>query len=78
MQDIKIPLTNFNYELDCKEYIPNINPISTCHYIYRTMIPQGNNLNTKTGKRMSKDNVQELYKFIEGQGYKLINKKEEK
>lgn len=72
----KIPLTNFNFELDCKEYVPNINPISTCHYIYRTMIPQGNNLNTKTGKKMAKDNIQELYKFIEDQGYNLINKKE--
>lgn len=72
-QTYKIPLTNFNFELDCQEYIPDINPISTCHYIYRTMIPQGNNLNTKTGKQMAKDNIQELYKFIEEQGYEINN-----
>ena len=73
----KIPLTNLNFELDCKEYIPNINPISTCHYVYRTMIPQGKSLNTKTGEKMAKDNIKELYKFIEEQGYKLTRKKEE-
>lgn len=65
----KIPLTNFNYELDCKEYVPDINPISTCHYVYRTMIPQAKNLNTKTAKNLAKDKIQELYKFIENQGY---------
>lgn len=47
----KIPLTDFSFKLDCKEYILDINPISICHYVYRTMIPQGNNLNTKTGKK---------------------------
>ena len=67
----KIPLTNFNFELDCKEYVPDINPISTCHYVYRTMIPQAKNLNTKTGEKMAKDHIEELYKFIEEQGYKL-------
>jgi len=67
----QIPLTNFNFELDCKEYIPDINPISTCHYVYRTMIPHAKNLNTKTGEKMAEDNIQELYNFIEEQGYKL-------
>lgn len=67
----QIPLTNFNFELDCKEYVPDINPISTCHYVYRTMIPQGENLNTKTGEKMAEDNIRELYNFIEDQGYKL-------
>ena len=74
----KIPLTNFDFELDCKDYVPNTNPISTCHYVYRTMIPQGNNLNTKTGKIMAKDNIKELYKFMRSQGYNLTNKKENK
>ena len=73
----KIPLTNFNFELDCKEYIPDINPISTCHYVYRTMIPQGKSLNTKTGQKMANDNIQVLYKFLEDQGCKLRRKKEE-
>ena len=73
----KIPLTNPNFELDCKEYIANINPISTCHYVYRTMIPQRKKLNTKTGQKMANDSIEELYKFIEDQGYKLRRKKEE-
>lgn len=73
----QIPLTNFNFELDCKEYIPDINPISTCHYVYRTMIPHAKNLNTKMGQKMANDSIEELYKFIEDQGYKLRRKKEE-
>ena len=32
----------------------------TCHYVYRTMIPQENNLNTKTDKIMAKDDIQKL------------------
>jgi hypothetical protein len=36
--DYNIPITNKEYPLDTSEYIPDINPISTCHYIYNTMI----------------------------------------
>jgi len=70
-----IPLTNFTYKLDCDEYIPNTNPISTCHYVYRTMIPQAINLNTKAGKDLAKDKIRELYEFLELQGYKSIREK---
>lgn len=50
--------------LDCPEYIPDINPISTCHYIYRTMIPNANNLYTKTAKEMAKGKIRILEDFI--------------
>lgn len=50
--------------LDCPEYIPDINPISTCHYIYRTMIPNANNLYTKTAKEMAKGKIKILEDFI--------------
>lgn len=70
----KIPLTNYDFDLDCREYIPDINPISTCHYVYRTMIPQGRNLNTKTGEKLAKDNILDLYDFLESLGYKLSTK----
>lgn len=50
--------------LDCKEYIPDINPISTCHYIYRTIIPNANNLYTNTAKEMAKDKIKIINDFI--------------
>lgn len=60
-----IPLTNSQYPLDSKEYIPDINPLSTCHYIYNTMIPEGKNLYTKTAQELSKDKIEILENFIE-------------
>ena len=62
-----IPITNFNYPLDAKEYIPDINPISTCHYIYNTMIPNAKNLYTNAAKEMAKDRVEILEMFIKKQ-----------
>ncbi len=59
----KIPLTS-NEPLDCPEYIPDINPISTCHYVYRTMIPNGNKLFTKTARDIAKDKIQILEDFV--------------
>lgn len=59
-----IPRTNKKYDLNCKEYIPNIMPISTCHYVYRTMIPQGENMHTKTGQIMANENIEILKKFV--------------
>lgn len=50
--------------LDCAEYIPDINPISTCHYIYRTMIPNAKNLYTNTAKQLAKDKIAILQDFI--------------
>lgn len=60
-----IPIANFNKPLDCEDYIPDVNPISTCHYIYRTMMPNGKNLYTKTANELSKDKIEILEKFIE-------------
>lgn len=50
--------------LDTKEYIPDINPISTCHYIWRTMIPNGKNLYTKTAKILVKNKIKILEDFV--------------
>lgn len=59
-----IPI-NSTKPLDCPEYIPDINPISTCHYVYRTMIPNANNLYTKTAKELAKDKIKILEEFVE-------------
>ena len=59
-----IPISNTNYPLDCKEYVPNTNPISTCHYVYRTMIPEGKNLYTNTAKNIVYNKIEVLEKFI--------------
>lgn len=59
-----IPITNHSFPLDCKEYIPDINPISTCHYIYRTMIPNYNNLHTKTAKNLAVGKIELLKNFV--------------
>lgn len=58
-----IPLTA-NKPLNCLDYIPDINPISTCHYIYRTMIPNAKNLYTKTAKIIAKDKIKILEEFV--------------
>lgn len=59
-----IPLTNTNYSLETVEYIPDINPISTCHYIHNTMIPNARNLYTKTAKQIAEDKIQLLEDFV--------------
>ena len=50
--------------LDTEEYIPDINPISTCHYIWRTMIPNARNLYTKTAKDLVEDKIKILEDFV--------------
>ena len=59
-----IPISS-KKDLDCPEYIPDINPISTCHYVYRTMIPNARNLFTKTAQEMAKDKIKVLENFVE-------------
>ena len=59
-----IPITSPK-PLDCVEYIPDINPISTCHYIYRTMIPNANNFYTNTAKEIAKEKIKILEDFVE-------------
>ena len=58
-----IPLTQPE-PLDTKKYIPDINPISTCHYIWRTMIPNGRNLYTKTAKDLAENKIKILEDFV--------------
>lgn len=60
-----IPTVNKNYPLDTKEYIPDVNPLSTCHYIARTMIPNGENLYTNTARKMAKNKIKVLKRFVE-------------
>ena len=60
-----VPISNNDYSLDCQEYIPNINPISTCHYICRTMIPNSKNLHTSTAKDLAKGKIKILERFVE-------------
>ena len=59
-----IPITNKEYPLDTSEYIPDINPISTCHYIYNTMIKDANNLYTKRARELAKNKVEILERFV--------------
>lgn len=59
-----IPIVEQSYSLDCKEYIPDVNPISTCHYIYRTMIPNAEFLHTRKGKEIGKGLTKVLKSFI--------------
>lgn len=60
-----IPIVNKNYSLDCKQYVPDINPISTCHYISRTMIPNGENMHTATGQKMANRRIKILKDFVD-------------
>lgn len=60
-----IPLVDKRFDLDCEEYIPDINPISTLHYIWRTMIPNYQLLHTEKAKKMGAGLVEQLKKFVE-------------
>ncbi len=46
----KIPFYDGRYPLDISDYVPNIKPYSTTHYVYRTMLPEMKFIKTKTGK----------------------------
>lgn len=59
-----IPISDLNYPLDSEQYIPDINPISTCHYMHNTMIPNAKNLYTKTAREISQDKIQLLEDFV--------------
>lgn len=59
-----IPVADKRYKLDCKEYIPDVNPISTCHYIYRTMIPNYNFLHTNKAKEIGRGLTDVLKNFV--------------
>ena len=66
-KDKGIPVVDKKYDLDSEKYIPDVNPISTCHYIYRTMIPNGKRVHTMAAKKMIKNKIKVLEKFIKNQ-----------
>lgn len=72
-----IPVFNPKFSLDSQQYIPNIFPISTTHYVYRTMIPSYGFLKTETAKKLGKDKVLVLQKFVDNnlKRYKKRSKK---
>ena len=60
-----IPTHNLNYALNSNEYVPDINPLSTSHYVYRTMIPQANLLHSNIAKNLAKQKLNVLKRFVE-------------
>ena len=63
-KDKGIPVVDKNHDLDSEKYIPDVNPISTCHYIYRTMIPNGKRMHTNIAKKMAKNKIKVLETFL--------------
>lgn len=59
-----IPLKEPDIPLTTSKYIADVNPISSKHYVYRTMIPNALNLKTKTAKEIAKTKIKALYKFV--------------
>lgn len=60
-----IPFYDPNFPLDDPSYIPNLNPLSTTHYVYRTMLPEFNLIKTQTGKKLAHKQERVLKKFVE-------------
>ena len=58
--------------MDYDKYVPNINPISATHYVYRTMLPKIKLLNTKTAKDIANPEIDVLKKFIDEKVCKKI------
>ena len=58
----KIPIES-DAKLNTRKYIPDINPISAKHYIFRTLLPNSKNLKTETAKRLGEEKVKELEKL---------------
>lgn len=51
--------------LDTPAYVPNINPISTTHYVQRTMLPELQTIRTLTGQKLVAKKGKILEKFVE-------------
>lgn len=60
-----IPITNEYFPLDSTEYIPDINPISACHYLYRTILPNVENIHTTTAIKLAQKRINILKIFID-------------
>lgn len=61
----KIPFYDGRYPLDIEDYMPNIKPYSTTHYVYRTMLPEMRFIKSRTGKKLAKKQGRVLQKFID-------------
>lgn len=59
-----IPDVDKNIPLEVDDYAANYKPYSTVHYVYRTMIPEANLIQTDIGKRFAKKQTEVLYKYI--------------
>lgn len=59
-----IPVTNTEYPLDTDQFIPDVRPISTVHYITRTMIPQVAYIHTDSAKQLANDQAKILEDFV--------------
>lgn len=59
-----IPISMPEIALNDESYMPDINPISTKHYVYNTMIPNADRIKTETGKKLARNKVAILRKFI--------------
>ena len=53
--------------LNSPDYIVDIHPISTSHFLFRTLIPQYDLLRTKTSQQIADKDKKLLYEFIEDQ-----------
>lgn len=60
-----IPFFDSRYPLDIADYVADIKPYSTTHYVYRTMLPEMKFIKTKTGKRLANKQEKVLQKFVE-------------
>ena len=62
-KDKGLPLES-EIDINTKEYIPDVNPISTKHYVYRTLLPNSKNMKTQTGEKLSKLYAEKLEKLF--------------
>lgn len=60
-----IPIVDTEYPLDVEDYMPNIKPYSTTHYVYRTMIPNKNLISTETGRQLAEKQIKVLQEFVD-------------
>ncbi|MEG1500175.1 MAG: HD domain-containing protein, partial [Clostridia bacterium] len=59
-----LPVCKKDLPLLSSEFVPDINPISTVHYVFRVMIMQAENLFSKTAKKLAKSQVSILEDFV--------------
>ena len=70
-----IPFYDGRYPLDIDDYLPNIKPYSTTHYVYRTMLPEMQFIKTKTGQKLARKQGKILQRFIDKNSIKAGYKK---